>query len=91
MAFVLLFCIFQEAENIVMKIKQQQYQELLCRDQLTMERADGKVFLYYGESQAFSYFSKLTLHHTQEIQFWPKLTQGYREWTFLFRPKLPLL
>ncbi|XP_017335758.2 phosphatidylinositol 3,4,5-trisphosphate 5-phosphatase 1 isoform X2 [Ictalurus punctatus] len=38
-----------EAENIVMKIKQQQYQELLCRDQLTMERADGKVFLYYEE------------------------------------------
>ncbi|XP_053492627.1 phosphatidylinositol 3,4,5-trisphosphate 5-phosphatase 1 isoform X3 [Ictalurus furcatus] len=38
-----------EAENIVMKIKQQQYQELLSRDQLTMERADGKVFLYYEE------------------------------------------
>ncbi|KAF7711757.1 hypothetical protein HF521_000768 [Silurus meridionalis] len=38
-----------EAENIVMKIKQQQYQELLNRDQLNMERADEKVFLYYDE------------------------------------------
>uniref|UniRef100_A0A6Q2ZMF0 phosphatidylinositol-3,4,5-trisphosphate 5-phosphatase n=1 Tax=Esox lucius TaxID=8010 RepID=A0A6Q2ZMF0_ESOLU len=38
-----------EAENIVTKIKQQQYQELLCRDQLTMERGEGKVFLHYDE------------------------------------------
>ncbi|XP_060723713.1 phosphatidylinositol 3,4,5-trisphosphate 5-phosphatase 1 isoform X2 [Tachysurus vachellii] len=40
-----------EAENIVMKIKQQQYQELLSRDQLNMERADEKVFLYYEEEE----------------------------------------
>ena len=39
----------QEAENIVTKIKQQQYQELLNKDQLNMERNDGKVFLHFGE------------------------------------------
>ncbi|KAM6963111.1 phosphatidylinositol 3,4,5-trisphosphate 5-phosphatase 1 [Aplochiton taeniatus] len=38
-----------EAENIVAKIKQQQYQDLLCRDQLSIERAEGKVFLHYDE------------------------------------------
>ncbi|XP_062852571.1 phosphatidylinositol 3,4,5-trisphosphate 5-phosphatase 1 [Trichomycterus rosablanca] len=41
----------EEAENIVMKIKQQQYQELLGRDQLNMERKDKKVFLYYEEEE----------------------------------------
>ncbi|XP_036378129.1 phosphatidylinositol 3,4,5-trisphosphate 5-phosphatase 1 [Megalops cyprinoides] len=40
-----------EAENIVGKIKQQQYQDLLCRDQLSMERAEGKVFLDYEEEE----------------------------------------
>ncbi|XP_030647188.1 phosphatidylinositol 3,4,5-trisphosphate 5-phosphatase 1 [Chanos chanos] len=40
-----------EAENIVTKIKHQQYQELLGRDQLTMERAEGKVFLHYEEEE----------------------------------------
>lgn len=39
----------QEAEYIVTKIKQQQYQELLSKDQLNMERNDGKVFLHFGE------------------------------------------
>lgn len=39
----------QEAEYIVTKIKQQQYQELLSKDQLSMERNDGKVFLHFGE------------------------------------------
>ncbi|XP_072246198.1 phosphatidylinositol 3,4,5-trisphosphate 5-phosphatase 1 [Leuresthes tenuis] len=38
-----------EAENIVTKIKQQQYQELLHKDQLNMERNDGKVFLHFEE------------------------------------------
>lgn len=32
-----------------MKIKQQQYQELLVRDQLNIEREEKKVFLDYGE------------------------------------------
>ncbi|KAL1023384.1 hypothetical protein UPYG_G00040160 [Umbra pygmaea] len=40
-----------EAENIVTKIKQQQYPELLCRDQLTMEKGEGKVFLHYEEEE----------------------------------------
>lgn len=39
----------QEAENIVSKIKQQQYQELLTKDQLSMERKESKVFLHFGE------------------------------------------
>ncbi|CAL8309967.1 unnamed protein product [Lota lota] len=38
-----------EAENIVSKIKQQQYQELLVKDQLNMERDEGKVFLHFDE------------------------------------------
>uniref|UniRef100_I3KT71 phosphatidylinositol-3,4,5-trisphosphate 5-phosphatase n=1 Tax=Oreochromis niloticus TaxID=8128 RepID=I3KT71_ORENI len=33
-----------EAESIVSKIKQQQYQDLLAKDQLSMERKEGKVF-----------------------------------------------
>uniref|UniRef100_A0A4W4EFR8 phosphatidylinositol-3,4,5-trisphosphate 5-phosphatase n=1 Tax=Electrophorus electricus TaxID=8005 RepID=A0A4W4EFR8_ELEEL len=41
----------QEAENIVMKIKQQNYQELLSRDQLNMERAEENVFLNYEEEE----------------------------------------
>ncbi|XP_071343252.1 phosphatidylinositol 3,4,5-trisphosphate 5-phosphatase 1 [Trachinotus anak] len=40
-----------EAENIVTKIKQQQYQELLSKDQLTMERDEGKVFLHFDEEE----------------------------------------
>ncbi|XP_041701147.1 phosphatidylinositol 3,4,5-trisphosphate 5-phosphatase 1 isoform X2 [Coregonus clupeaformis] len=40
-----------EAENIVTKIKQQQYQELLCRDQLNIERGEEKVFLHYDEEE----------------------------------------
>lgn len=40
-----------EAEYIVTKIKQQQYQELLSRDQLSMERNDGKVFLHFDEEE----------------------------------------
>ena len=32
------------------KIKQQQYQELLGKDQLNMERDEGKVFLHFRES-----------------------------------------
>ncbi|XP_018423157.1 PREDICTED: phosphatidylinositol 3,4,5-trisphosphate 5-phosphatase 1 [Nanorana parkeri] len=38
-----------EAENIVQKIKQQQYQELLAYDQLNMERMESQVFLYFNE------------------------------------------
>nr|XP_046248316.1 phosphatidylinositol 3,4,5-trisphosphate 5-phosphatase 1 [Scatophagus argus] len=40
-----------EAENIVTKIKQQQYQELLAKDQLNMERNDGKIFLHFDEEE----------------------------------------
>nr|XP_019936033.1 PREDICTED: phosphatidylinositol 3,4,5-trisphosphate 5-phosphatase 1 [Paralichthys olivaceus] len=40
-----------EAEYIVSKIKQQQYQELLCKDQLSIERNDGKVFLHFDEEE----------------------------------------
>ncbi|XP_028300927.1 phosphatidylinositol 3,4,5-trisphosphate 5-phosphatase 1 isoform X2 [Gouania willdenowi] len=42
---------FTEAENIVTKIKQQQYQELLSKDQLTVERNDEKVFLHFDEEE----------------------------------------
>lgn len=38
---------WQEAENIVQKIKQQQYQELLVFDQLNMERIESQVFLHF--------------------------------------------
>ncbi|XP_041647528.1 phosphatidylinositol 3,4,5-trisphosphate 5-phosphatase 1 isoform X2 [Cheilinus undulatus] len=40
-----------EAEYIVTKIKQQQYQELLSKDQLSMEMNDGKVFLHFDEEE----------------------------------------
>lgn len=40
-----------EAENIVTKIKQQKYQELLGKDQLSIERNDGKVFLHFEEEE----------------------------------------
>uniref|UniRef100_A0A8D3DAC2 phosphatidylinositol-3,4,5-trisphosphate 5-phosphatase n=1 Tax=Scophthalmus maximus TaxID=52904 RepID=A0A8D3DAC2_SCOMX len=40
-----------EAEYMVTKIKQQQYQELLCKDQLSMERNDGKIFLHFDEEE----------------------------------------
>uniref|UniRef100_A0A665U1B4 phosphatidylinositol-3,4,5-trisphosphate 5-phosphatase n=1 Tax=Echeneis naucrates TaxID=173247 RepID=A0A665U1B4_ECHNA len=40
-----------DAEYIVTKIKQQQYQELLSKDQLSMERDDGKVFLHFDEEE----------------------------------------
>lgn len=43
------YFLLQEAEYIVTKIKQQQYQELLSKDQLTIEKNDGKVFLHFGE------------------------------------------
>ncbi|XP_038671329.1 phosphatidylinositol 3,4,5-trisphosphate 5-phosphatase 1-like [Scyliorhinus canicula] len=41
----------QEADNIVEKIKQQQYQELLTKDQLIMEKNTKKVFLQFGEEE----------------------------------------
>ncbi|XP_053167268.1 phosphatidylinositol 3,4,5-trisphosphate 5-phosphatase 1 isoform X2 [Hemicordylus capensis] len=40
-----------EAENIVQKIKQQQYPELLAFDQLLVERKDQKVFLQFEEEE----------------------------------------
>lgn len=40
-----------EAENMVLKIKQQQYQELLSKDQLNMERSEEKVFLHFDEEE----------------------------------------
>ncbi|KAF3835755.1 hypothetical protein F7725_028313 [Dissostichus mawsoni] len=44
-----------EAENIVTKIRQQQYQELLSRDQLNTERNDGKVFLHFDTREKYAY------------------------------------
>lgn len=41
----------QDAENIVMKIKQQQYQELLAKDQLSIEKKEEKVFIDYEEEE----------------------------------------
>uniref|UniRef100_A0A3B3QY45 phosphatidylinositol-3,4,5-trisphosphate 5-phosphatase n=1 Tax=Paramormyrops kingsleyae TaxID=1676925 RepID=A0A3B3QY45_9TELE len=40
-----------DAENIVSKIKQQQYQDLLMYDQLTQERQEEKVFIDYEEEE----------------------------------------
>uniref|UniRef100_A0AAQ5Y0L2 phosphatidylinositol-3,4,5-trisphosphate 5-phosphatase n=1 Tax=Amphiprion ocellaris TaxID=80972 RepID=A0AAQ5Y0L2_AMPOC len=40
-----------EAEYIVTKIKQQQYQELLSKDQLSMEKNEDKVFLHFDEEE----------------------------------------
>uniref|UniRef100_A0A8D0HC96 phosphatidylinositol-3,4,5-trisphosphate 5-phosphatase n=1 Tax=Sphenodon punctatus TaxID=8508 RepID=A0A8D0HC96_SPHPU len=40
-----------EAENIIQKIKQQQYTELLSSDQLLMERKEQKVFLQFEEEE----------------------------------------
>ncbi|XP_075901230.1 phosphatidylinositol 3,4,5-trisphosphate 5-phosphatase 1 [Nelusetta ayraudi] len=40
-----------EAEYIVTKIKQQQYNDLLGKDQLNMARNDGKVFLHFDEEE----------------------------------------
>ncbi|NWX85336.1 SHIP1 phosphatase, partial [Nothoprocta pentlandii] len=40
-----------EAENIIQKIKQQQYPELLAFDQLLLERRDQKVFLQFEEEE----------------------------------------
>ncbi|XP_069069872.1 phosphatidylinositol 3,4,5-trisphosphate 5-phosphatase 1 isoform X2 [Pleurodeles waltl] len=40
-----------EAENIVQKIRQQQYPELLPYDQLTLERRERKVFLFFDEEE----------------------------------------
>lgn len=46
----LLFPCWQEAENIIQKIRQQQYPELLAFDQLLIERKDHKVFLQFGKA-----------------------------------------
>ncbi|XP_055579192.1 phosphatidylinositol 3,4,5-trisphosphate 5-phosphatase 1 isoform X1 [Falco cherrug] len=40
-----------EAENIIQKIRQQQYPELLAFDQLLIERKDQKVFLQFEEEE----------------------------------------
>ncbi|NWZ69592.1 SHIP1 phosphatase, partial [Acrocephalus arundinaceus] len=40
-----------EAENIIQKIRQQQYPELLAFDQLLLERRDQKVFLQFEEEE----------------------------------------
>ncbi|NWH61096.1 SHIP1 phosphatase, partial [Geococcyx californianus] len=40
-----------EAENIIQKIRQQQYPELLAFDQLLTERKDQKVFLQFEEEE----------------------------------------
>ncbi|NXN99182.1 SHIP1 phosphatase, partial [Rhinopomastus cyanomelas] len=40
-----------EAENIIQKIRQQQYPELLAFDQLLTERRDQKVFLQFEEEE----------------------------------------
>nr|XP_032657536.1 phosphatidylinositol 3,4,5-trisphosphate 5-phosphatase 1 [Chelonoidis abingdonii] len=41
----------REAENIIQRIKQQQYPELLGFDQLLMEKKDQKVFLQFEEEE----------------------------------------
>ncbi|XP_066454346.1 phosphatidylinositol 3,4,5-trisphosphate 5-phosphatase 1 isoform X2 [Eleutherodactylus coqui] len=40
-----------EAENIVHKIKLQQYHELLAYDQLNMERKESQLFLHFSEEE----------------------------------------
>ncbi|XP_028923186.1 phosphatidylinositol 3,4,5-trisphosphate 5-phosphatase 1 isoform X1 [Ornithorhynchus anatinus] len=40
-----------EAENIIQKIRQQQFPDLLVHDQLLMERKDQKVFLNFEEEE----------------------------------------
>ncbi|XP_030072015.1 phosphatidylinositol 3,4,5-trisphosphate 5-phosphatase 1 [Microcaecilia unicolor] len=40
-----------EAENIIQKIRQQQYQELFGSDQLNIERKENKVFLHFEEEE----------------------------------------
>ncbi|NWV40901.1 SHIP1 phosphatase, partial [Grantiella picta] len=40
-----------EAENIIQKIRQQQYSELLAFDQLLLEKRDQKVFLQFEEEE----------------------------------------
>ncbi|XP_063771794.1 phosphatidylinositol 3,4,5-trisphosphate 5-phosphatase 1 isoform X2 [Pseudophryne corroboree] len=40
-----------EAENIVQKIKLQQYQELLAYDQLNTERKESQIFLHFTEEE----------------------------------------
>ncbi|XP_010345510.1 phosphatidylinositol 3,4,5-trisphosphate 5-phosphatase 1 isoform X1 [Saimiri boliviensis] len=40
-----------EAETIIQKIKQQQYADLLCHDQLLTERKEQKVFLHFEEEE----------------------------------------
>ncbi|XP_014432967.1 phosphatidylinositol 3,4,5-trisphosphate 5-phosphatase 1 isoform X2 [Pelodiscus sinensis] len=40
-----------DAENIIQKIKQQQYPDLLSFDQLLMEKKDQKVFLQFEEEE----------------------------------------
>ncbi|XP_061895445.1 phosphatidylinositol 3,4,5-trisphosphate 5-phosphatase 1 isoform X2 [Entelurus aequoreus] len=40
-----------EAEFMVSRIRQQQYQDLLCRDQLSMERTEQRVFLHFAEEE----------------------------------------
>ncbi|KAM8890409.1 phosphatidylinositol 3,4,5-trisphosphate 5-phosphatase 1 isoform 2-T2 [Synchiropus picturatus] len=40
-----------DAELIVSKIKQQQYQDLLVKDQLSIERQEGKVFVHFSEEE----------------------------------------
>lgn len=42
--------LLQEAEAMIQKIKQQQYADLLCHDQLLMERKEQKVFLHFGKN-----------------------------------------
>eukprot|EP00079_Xenopus_tropicalis_P035772 XP_017949543.1 PREDICTED: phosphatidylinositol 3,4,5-trisphosphate 5-phosphatase 1 [Xenopus tropicalis] len=41
----------QEAENIIQKIKQQQYQELLAHDQLNLERKENLIFFQFDEEE----------------------------------------
>ncbi|KAG8445419.1 hypothetical protein GDO86_010266 [Hymenochirus boettgeri] len=40
-----------EAENIVQKIKQQQYPELLSYDQLNLEQKESKIFFHFHEEE----------------------------------------
>lgn len=51
------------------KIKQQQYQELLSKDQLNMERNDGKVFLHFGEPWAHGEFWSIQTYSEECVTY----------------------
>ncbi|XP_014377752.1 phosphatidylinositol 3,4,5-trisphosphate 5-phosphatase 1 isoform X4 [Alligator sinensis] len=57
-----------EAENIIQKIRQQQYPELLPFDQLLMERKDQKVFLQFAPTSFVSEEEEITFAPTYRFE-----------------------